>query len=115
MHSLKKTAMAMPGGKYWTWTTLSPLLTVLAVFFVTIIDPFEWESVTKKWSARIVYKVYGAFYPKTNRDKITLVFIDQNTLQSRGETWPPSHSLHAEVLRAILGYHPAAILGPVFS
>ena len=106
--------MALLRDPYWKWTTLVPMLAVLGVFFVTMCDPFEWESVTKEWSARIVYKIYAALYPDNSRDKITVVFLDSKTLKTRGETWPPSQSVHGDVLSAILGYHPAAILVDMF-
>jgi CHASE2 domain len=104
----------MPWRPYWKWIFLAPLLVVAGVFFVTISDPFEWESVTRKWSAKIVYKVYAAVYPENFHDKITVVFLDSNTLNRRKETWPASHLIHSDVLTAILGYQPAAILVDMF-
>jgi hypothetical protein len=111
---LSEAAMTISRHKYWKWTTLVPMLVVLGVFFVTIFDPFEWESITKKWSARIVYKIYGALYPKNYRDKITVVFLDRKTLDARSESWPPSHLVHSDVVSAILGYHPVALLVDIF-
>jgi CHASE2 domain len=103
-----------PYWKYWRWIFLAPLLVVAGVFFVTIFDPVEWESVTRKWSANIVYKVYAALYPETFRDKVTVVFLDSNTLFRRGEAWPPSHKIHSDLLTALLDYQPAAILVDLF-
>jgi hypothetical protein len=61
----------------WRWTTLGPILAVVAVFVLTIFDPFEFESVTKRHSANIFYKIYGAVYPMKHRDSISVVLLDE--------------------------------------
>lgn len=99
---------------HWKWTTLLPLLAIASVFGVTVLDPFEWDSVTKRWSAKILYKVYAAVYPTRFRDDITVVFLDEDTLEGRRETWPPTHLVHGDVLTAILDYQPASILVDMF-
>lgn len=99
----------------WKWTTLTPLLAILAVYVLTVFDPFDFESVTKRQSARIFYKVYSTLYPKTNRDRIAVVLLDDETLAQRpNETWPPSHQLHGDILDAVLSYKPAAVFVDIF-
>src|SRR5258708_3975726 len=99
----------------WKWTFLTPLLAVLAVFVLTIFDPLEFESVTKRQSTIIFYKIFSALYPIKNRDEISVVLLDDETLKSRpDEPWPPSHLLHGDILEAILSYHPAAVLVDIF-
>jgi CHASE2 domain len=99
----------------WKWTTLMPALAILAVFVITIFDPFDFESVSKRQSARIMYKLFAPVYPTTNRDKIAVVLLDDATLKDRpDEAWPPSHLVHGDVLDAILSYKPAAVLVDIF-
>lgn len=42
------------------------------------------------------------------------MYLDDETLRYFNETWPPSHKIHSEILRAILDYHPAAVLVDFF-
>jgi hypothetical protein len=92
------------------------MLGVVAVFVFTVFDPLEFESVTKHHSAKIFYKIYAASYPTTMRDSISVVFLDDLTLEKefKGETWPPSHKVHGAILAAILSYQPAAVLIDMF-
>jgi hypothetical protein len=95
----------------WPWTTLAPILGVLAVFALTILDPLGFESVTKSQSSKIFYKIYAAAYPPFMRDDISVVLLDNNTVEKTfGDSWPPSHQVHGEILKAILSFKPAAVL-----
>jgi hypothetical protein len=93
----------------WRWHTGAPLLALFFVIGLTIFDPFGFESVTKRQSGKIIYKIYGAYYPSEVRDTISVVYLDKDTLDYFKETWPPSHVVHSEILRAILAYKPAAV------
>jgi CHASE2 domain-containing sensor protein len=99
---------------YWKWTTLVPLLAVAGVFFVSVFDPLDYDGVTKRWSAKIFYRLYAPLYPPNFRDKIAIVFLDEETLAKRQETWPPTHLVHGDVLTAIMDYEPAAVLVDLF-
>ncbi len=98
----------------WKWIVLAPLLAVFAVFFLTVVDPFGFESATKRQSANIFYKIYAAGYPIHHRGNISVVFVDDETVNSRNESWPPSHLLHGDVLAAILGFEPVAVLVDIY-
>ena len=60
---------------------LAPLLGVIMVFVLTALDPLGFESVTKAQSARIFYKIYAAAYPVATRDKISVVLLDNKTVE----------------------------------
>src|SRR4051812_30236016 len=77
----------------WPWIVLAPALAVLTVFFLTVVDPFEFETATKRQSASIFYRIYATLYPRANRDRISVILLDDETVNSRGEAWPPSHLL----------------------
>jgi CHASE2 domain len=109
----------------WPWTWLAPLLAMLVVFVLTALDPLGFDSVTKSQSAKILYKIYSAGYPRNvhknpknvlenitiMRDNITVVLLDDTTLEKTfKETWPPSHTVHGAILNAILHHNPAAVL-----
>ncbi|HEY1542836.1 MAG TPA: CHASE2 domain-containing protein [Xanthobacteraceae bacterium] len=95
----------------WLWTTVAPLLSVFIVFFFTVLDPFDFESATKRQSAKLFYKIYATLYPTTSRDKITIVRLDDYTLShwEPPQSWPPSHAVHGRILLDILKYKPAAV------
>ena len=94
---------------------LAPLLGVIMVFVLTALDPLGFESVTKAQSARIFYKIYAAAYPVATRDKISVVLLDNKTVEETfNDSWPPSHLVHRSVLEAILSYKPAAVLVDMF-
>lgn len=97
------------------WTIAAPFLGIVTVFILTVLDPLEFESVTKHHSANVFYKIYGAAYPPRVRDSISVVMLDNNTLNNLfRESWPPSHAVHSAVLSAILQYKPAAVLVDMF-
>jgi CHASE2 domain-containing sensor protein len=117
----KKKGREIPFGHWleplsvWRWTTLSPIVAVTFVFIITIFDPFGFESVTKLQSANIFYKWISAAYPADQRDNISVVLLDDETLKDRPEEpWPPSHLVHGDVLDAILSYQPALVLVDIF-
>jgi CHASE2 domain-containing sensor protein len=100
--------------RVWPWTILAPLFSAFIVFVITVIDPFEFDSATKRQSTNVFYKLYAAAYPKPNRDAITLVMLDDATLKKYDEPWPVSHIVHGDVLSAILSFEPAALLVDMF-
>lgn len=100
--------------RVWAWTTLGPLLAAFAVFFLTVIDPFEFESATSRQSAKVLYKIFAPLYPSAMRDNISLVLVDNATLNAKRLSWPADHLLHASVLQSILHFKPAAVLVDLF-
>jgi len=96
------------------WIVVAPFLAFAAVFILTVIDPFEFESVTKRQSANIFYKLYATQYPTRHRDSISVVLLDDEAVNTRFETWPPSHLLHGDILAAIHSYNPLAVLVDIY-
>ena len=98
----------------WRWTILSPIAAVLVVLILTLLDPFEFESVSDHQSAALFYKLYATIYPTTHQDDIVIVTVDDSTLSRFGEVWPSSHKLHSRVLEELISYNPTAILVDLF-
>lgn len=98
----------------WRWTILSPIAAVLVVLILTLLDPFEFESVSDHQSAALFYKLYATIYPTTHQDDIVIVMVDDSTLSRFGEVWPSSHKLHSRVLEELISYNPTAILVDLF-
>jgi CHASE2 domain len=87
------------------------MLGVLAVFVLTVLDPLGFETITKSQSSKIFYKVYAPAYPSFMRDNISVVLLDNNTVEKTyNDTWPPSYRVHGAALDAILSFKPAAVL-----
>jgi CHASE2 domain-containing sensor protein len=117
--TMNKSNASSPGPRLdprqiWQWTILAPFFSALMVFVVTVFDPFEFESATKHQSTNVFYKLYAALYPTINRDKITVVMLDDATLKKYDEPWPVSHIVHGDVLSTILSFEPAAVLVDMF-
>jgi CHASE2 domain-containing sensor protein len=106
---------ALDARHLWKWTTLAPLIGVVVVFVLTVLDPLGFENVTKSQSEKIFYKIYAAVYPTTIRDNVSVVLLDNKTIEETfNDSWPPSHLVHRRVLEAILTYHPTAVLVDMF-
>jgi len=95
---------------HWKWTTLGPILAVATVFVLTYFDPFAFETFTERPSSALFFKLYATLYPTDMRDNITIVTVDDATLDLYQQPWPPSQILHADLLEKILTLKPAAVL-----
>jgi len=73
------------------------------------IDPFGISHASEAHSDDLFQKVASSFYPKSAQDKIAVVLIDEQTLRSRGESWPPRYAYYQDVLRRVVKQKPAAV------
>lgn len=73
------------------------------------IDPFGVSHASEAHSDDLFQKVASSFYPQVAQDKIVVVLIDEQTLQSRGESWPPRYAYYQDVLRRVVKQKPAAV------
>lgn len=94
--------------------TLSPtavifLAWVFAVFLLDKADPFGLSHQVQAYSEGLFQKVTSSFYRADAQDKIAVVLIDEETLASRGEAWPPRYTYYEEIIRRIARQKPAAI------
>lgn len=90
---------------------LIAIVTMLsAVLIDTNID--EISEPTEQFSFSLFNLLYAdVAYPLDRHgDDIGVVLINQESLTTLKETWPPSYAVHAEVLLALLAYKPKAVL-----
>lgn len=73
------------------------------------VDPFGISHASEAHSDDLFQKVASSFYPEGAQDKIAVVLIDEQTLRSRGESWPPRYAYYQDVLRRIVKQKPAAV------
>lgn len=73
------------------------------------IDPFGISHASEAHSDDLFQKVASSFYPSGAQDKIAVVLIDEQTLRSRGESWPPRYAYYQDVLRRVVKQKPAAV------
>lgn len=73
------------------------------------LDPFGISHASEAHSDDLFQKVVSSIYPKGAQDKIAVVLIDEQTLRSRGESWPPRYAYYQDVLRRVVKQKPAAV------
>lgn len=95
---------------------LAFLLTWMIGLTYLAIDPFGLHESTVRDSARIFHELTASSYPflwrqpgAPARDSISVILVDDASLQRRHYSWPVSHSNWAHVLRNLLKAQPAAI------
>jgi hypothetical protein len=96
------------------WETFTRFLAiffawVFAVFLLDKADPFGLSHQVQAYSEGLFQKVTSSFYRSDAQDKIAVVLIDEETLASRGESWPPRYTYYEEVIRRIARQKPVAI------
>ncbi|WP_157720947.1 CHASE2 domain-containing protein [Pseudomonas vancouverensis] len=96
------------------WRTGNRALVIFIAWFFTMflldkVDPFGLSRQVQAYSEGLFQKVTSSFYQADAQDKVAVVLIDELTLTSRGESWPPRYSYYDEVIRRIARQKPAAI------
>ncbi|MEF2145034.1 MAG: CHASE2 domain-containing protein [Desulfovibrionaceae bacterium] len=73
------------------------------------LDPFGLGRASSAYSQQIVDRVTAPFYSSAGQDRIVVVLIDDATLESRGEGWPPPYDTYSTFIYRILRQHPKAL------
>ncbi|MHC8315023.1 CHASE2 domain-containing protein [Pseudomonas sp. LB3P31] len=102
------------GRKMFECKTFSRIPIIFVTWFFTIFlldkaDPFGLSHQVQAYSEGLFQKVTSSFYPADSQDRIAVVLIDEQTLASRSESWPPRYIYYEEVIRRIARQKPAAI------
>ena len=96
---------------------LRALTAVAVALLLNAFDPFGLSSDTSRFSRDAFYQYVAPHYPGTDGDQAaaaalpepSVLLLTETDLIDRGETWPASYGLHAEVLEELLDYDPAAV------
>lgn len=96
------------------WATLSQATVVFVALFgalslVDFLDPFGLSRAVQGYSEGLFQKVSANFYGQAAQSRIAVVLVDERTLRSRGESWPPRYLFYSELVRRIARQQPAAI------
>ncbi|MBH3430444.1 CHASE2 domain-containing protein [Pseudomonas alkylphenolica] len=110
----KKTSPKAIGRKLFECKTLSRAPIIFIAWFFTVfmldkLDPFGLSHQVQAYSEGLFQKVTSSFYEPSAQDRIAVVLIDEQTLASRGESWPPRYNYYSEVIRRIARQEPSAI------
>lgn len=105
---------ATRGPRYRFKRTLSAGLGIFLSFFlgsllIDFLEPFGVGTATKAHSSRISARLMAPFYESRGHDRIAVVLIDQDTLDARGQAWPPRYDYYENVIRRILRQAPRSI------
>lgn len=108
---------------------------VVPAALLLLLNPFNLLEDSAETSERIISAILAPYYPfrageyvngrtsiaEANRNKITVIQIDQDDVRSgligAGKSWPPPLTIYGTLLRKIANHHPDAIfvdlnLGP---
>lgn len=80
-----------------------------ALYIVEKLDPFGMSRAAENYSDGLVQKVVSSFYPAAGQDQVVVVLIDEATLHSRGESWPPRYAYYQDVVRRVIKQKPAVV------
>jgi CHASE2 domain-containing sensor protein len=85
------------------------MLFFLSSYLIDLLEPFGIGNATKAHSGQISARLMAPFYWSKAHDKIAVVLIDQQTLDVRGQAWPPRYDYYENVLRRVLRQGPHSI------
>lgn len=87
---------------------ISVVISFLLLWLLPKLDPSS--DLLTHMAAKAQSLIVGGFYPAQARDRMTVVLIDDKTLEDSGEGWPLPYHVHARWLRNIGElYQPKAI------
>ena len=92
--------------KFWFGIKLVKILIILVIL---ALDPFGLTSASDTASANVVNKILSLYYSEAAQQQITVVLIDDTSLDSMGTHWPLSYQQQAKLYRSILNYQPKAL------
>ena len=72
------------------------------------------EEYASRQQAKILAPIEGYFYGTTHRDDITVLLIDDASLNKIGITWPAPYAYEARLLRAVGRYQPKSVFLDIF-
>jgi hypothetical protein len=95
-----------PRGSVWKL-----LFIVSTAWILLYIDPLAIEEATAARADAITMRIEAALYPAPQSDKarVTVVLIDQESLDKEHLTWPLAYKLQGRLLRQIKQFEPQAI------
>lgn len=84
---------------------------LLTLFFFAMeqVDLFGLATATEAYSRSLIYQILAPYEPSENRERITVVMLDDRDLVEFGQLWPAEYGFHAVVLQALSEYRPAAV------
>ncbi|SDH78090.1 sensor domain CHASE2-containing protein [Paraburkholderia steynii] len=82
---------------------------LIGVFAAIAIPAVMGEDFAARESAKLYAPLDAWLYDEGSRKYISTVVIDDNSLIQADQTWPPTYSFYARLLRGISYYHPKAI------
>lgn len=87
-------------------------LVVLSIAtFQIYADPLGFDGVTEGYSQQLInLTLTGPLYPNDGQEEVSVVLIEDETLEDLGAIWPWPYSEHARALDAFLAYEPRAVV-----
>lgn len=91
------------------------LITVaVGCFLAMAADWLFGEEYASRQQAKVIAPVAGYLYGTSHRDDITVLLIDEVSLEKAGITWPAPYAYHARLLRAIGRHDPKAVFVDIY-
>lgn len=91
------------------------LITVaVGCFLAMAADWLFGEEYASRQQAKVIAPVAGYLYGTSHRDDITVLLIDDVSLEKAGITWPAPYAYQARLLRAIGRHDPKAVFVDIY-
>jgi CHASE2 domain-containing sensor protein len=93
------------------WLTAWRVITTLVIgLFLSFVLPERLtEQILTRKVAKLAAPLTGIEYGKSQRDHITVLIVDRESLDKVGESWPAKYRYYARLLLHVAQYHPKAI------
>jgi CHASE2 domain len=101
--------------KLWNAVAIRSALALFIGATLAFIVPrlFGPEFLARR-DAHIYAPVFGDLYQTSARDGLAVVLIDDKSLESSGERWPPRYLYQARLLEELASYKPKAIFVDIY-
>lgn len=94
----------------WIWHLFRWFIYSAVGLSLFLIDPFGVGGVAEEYSEDLAdLVVFGPAYGSGSQDDVTVVIINDETLEALNLTWPLSLATHANFLEAICFYKPSVV------
>ena len=91
---------------------LQPLIKLLSLFLLIsflVLDPWEMTAASNEMSKNALNVFLSPWYPPEGQEDITVILIDDTSLESFNESWPPTYHLQSTLIKEIISYKPRGV------
>ncbi len=95
--------------KYRNFGYVREAFLVATWLLLVFLNPLGLQEAADARSRDVFMRMSAPFYDDSGRDRISLVLIDDATIDQMWDSWPPTYEQYAELVEAVAAGAPAAI------